>query len=155
MAGRGNPFSRNYSTGDSSEGSLFSNPILEEEGREHLYSVDNEVVNDLRRHTRAYMKKIGGLPIIPELPRREYKRKDRPILEDLVLVRDWKELVEVALQEVVQPLNQIGPDTPYRSLVNTPIHSPPHSPPRLMAGVNTNQPPNPPNPLPALKPDHL
>ena len=63
--------------------------------------MDNEVVNDLRRHTRAYVKKIGGLPIIPKFPRREYKRKDRPILEDLVLVGDLEELVETALQEFV------------------------------------------------------
>ena len=73
MAGRGNPFSRDYSTGNNSESSGFHNPIPEE--REHLYSVDNEIVNDLRRHTRAYVKNIGGLPIIPELPRREYKKK--------------------------------------------------------------------------------
>ena len=79
MAGRGNMFSGDYSTGHSSESSGFHNPILEE--REHLYSVGNEIVNDLRRHTRAYVEKIGGLPIIPELPRREYKRKDHTILE--------------------------------------------------------------------------
>ena len=95
------------------------------------------------------MKRIGGLPSILELPRREYKRKDRPILEDSVLVGDWEELVEVALQEVVQPLNQVVPDTPYGSPIHAPIHSPPHSPPRLMAGVNANFPPNPPNPPPA------
>ena len=80
MAGRGNPFSREYSTGYSSESSGFHNPIPEE--REHLYSIGNEIVNDMRRHTRAYVKNIGGLPIIPDFPRREYKRKDRPILED-------------------------------------------------------------------------
>ena len=101
MAGRGNPFSRDYSTGDSSESSLFPNPILEEKGKEHLYSVNNEVVNDLRRHTRAYVKRIGGLPTIPDLPRRGYKKKDRPVLEDSVLVGDFEELVETALQEVV------------------------------------------------------
>ena len=66
-----------------------------------MYSVDNEVVNNIRRHTRAYVKSIGGLPTIPDLPRREYKNKDRPILEDSVLVGDLEELVEVALQEVV------------------------------------------------------
>ena len=77
---------------------MFPNPIAEEE---NLYSVDNEVVNNLRRHTRAYVKKIGGFSIIPELPRREYKRKDRPILEDSVLVGYWEELVETSLQEVV------------------------------------------------------
>ena len=82
MASRGNSFPQNYSTGNSSDSSLFPNPIPEEKGKEHLYSVNNEVVNDLRRHTRAYVKRIGGLPIIPDLPRREYKKKDRPILED-------------------------------------------------------------------------
>ena len=68
MAGRGNPFPQNYSTSDSSESSSFSNPILEEKWKEHLYFVDNEVVNDLRSHTREYVKSIGGLPIIPNLP---------------------------------------------------------------------------------------
>ena len=114
-----------------------------------MFSVDNEVVNNLRRHTRAYVKNIGGLSIIPEFPRREYKRKDRPILEDLVLVGDWEELVETALQEIVLPLNQECPDTPHSSPTHTPVLSPPHSPPKLMAGVNTNPPPNPPNPPPA------
>ena len=86
MAGRGNPFSRNYSTGDNSESSLFPNPMPEEKGKEHLYPVDNEVVDDLRRFTRAYAKKIGGLPIIPVLPRIEYRKRDLPQLEDSVLV---------------------------------------------------------------------
>ena len=63
------------------------------------------MINDLRRHTREYVKNIGGLPIIPDLPRREYKRRDRPILEDSVLVGYLEELVETALQEVVRPLN--------------------------------------------------
>ena len=94
-------FSQDYSTGDSSKSSLFPNPIPEEKGKGHLYSVDNEVVNDLRRHTRAYVKKIGELPFILVLPRREYKKKDRPILEDTVLVEDFEELVETTLQEVV------------------------------------------------------
>ena len=122
MAGQGNPFPRNYSTSDSSESSLFPNPTPEEKGKEHLYSVDNEVVNDLRRFTKAYAKKIGGLPIIPVLPRREYRKKDRPILEDTVLVEDFEELVETTLQKVVQPLNQLGPDTPYCSPIQTLVH---------------------------------
>ena len=130
---------------------MFPNPTLEEKGKEHLYSVDNEVVDDLRIFTRAYAKNIGGLLIIPALPRREYRKKDRPILEDAMLVGDFEELVEKSLQEVVQPLNQLGPDTPYCSPIHTPIHSPPHSPPRIMANLNANQPPNPPNPPPAWR----
>ena len=94
MDGRANLFSRDYSTGDSSESSLFPNPIPEEKGKEHLYSINKEVVNDLRRHTRAYVKNIGGLPIIPVLPRREYKKKDRPILEDAVKTQYWLEILK-------------------------------------------------------------
>ena len=100
MAGRGNPFPRNNSTNDSFESSLIPNPNTEE-NREHLFAVENQVVNDLRRHTWAYVNIIGGLPIIPDLPIREYKKKDRPVLEDSVLVRYLEELVEIALQEVV------------------------------------------------------
>ena len=92
MAGRGNPFSRNYSIDDSSESSLFPNSTTEEKGKDHLYYVDNEVVDDLIRITRAYMKNIRGLPIIPALPRREYQKKDHPILEDAVLVEYFEEL---------------------------------------------------------------
>ena len=130
MAGQGSLFSRDYSTCDNS---LFPNPIPEEKGKENLYSVNNEVVNDLRRHTRAYVKKIGGLPIIPKLPRREYKKKDHLVVEDSVLVGDWEELVETALQEVELPLNQVGLDTPYSSPIHTPVGSPPHSPPQRQA----------------------
>ena len=97
MAGRGNLFSWDYSTGDSSESNLFPNLIPKEKGKEHLYSVDNEVVNDLRSHTREYVKKIGVLPIIRVLPRREYRKKYCPILEDTVLVGDSEELVETSL----------------------------------------------------------
>ena len=70
----------------------------------------------MRRNTREYIKNVGGLPIIPEFPRREYKKKDRPLAKDSVLVEDWEELVETELQEVVLPLNQEGPDTPHSSL---------------------------------------
>ena len=137
MAGRGNPFYRDYSAGYSSESSGPRNPFPEEENREHLYPVRNEIVNDLRKHTRAYVKKIGGFPIIPELPRREYKKKDRPLSDYSVLVGYWEELVENTLQEVQLPLNQVGLDTPHSSPIrnpagscpHTPVGSPPHSPP--------------------------
>ena len=90
MASQGKSFPRNYSTGKSFESSLFPNPIPKEKGKEHLYSINKEVVNDPRRHTMAYVKKIGGLPIILVLPRREYKKKDCPIVEDAVLLEILK-----------------------------------------------------------------
>ena len=121
MAGRGSPLSRNYSTGDSSENSLLHKPTLEEKEKGYLYPIDNEVVDDLRRITRAYVKKFGGLPIISVLPRREYQKKDRPQLKDSVLVEYLEELVETSLQQVVQPLNQLGPDSPHCSPFQTPV----------------------------------
>ena len=46
------PISLRLFTSDGSESSLFPNPIAEEKGKEHMYSIDNEVVNDLIIHTR-------------------------------------------------------------------------------------------------------
>ena len=86
MAGRGSPLPRNHSTGDSSESSFLHKPTPKYKEKGYLYLVDNEVVDDLRRITRACAKKIGGLPIISVLPRREYQKKDHPQLEDSVLV---------------------------------------------------------------------
>ena len=87
---------------------MFHKSTPEDKEKGYLYPVDNEVVDDLRRITRAYAKNIGGFPIIFVLPRREYQKKDRPQLEDSVLV-------EAALQEVDQPLNQLDPGSPYCS----------------------------------------
>ena len=101
MVGRGTLFSQEYSIGDSSETSFPQRPSPEEKVTEYLYPVDNELVDDLRRITREYANNIGGLPIIPALPRREFCKKDRPCLEILVLVEDFEELVETLLQEIV------------------------------------------------------
>ena len=86
MASQGNSFSREHSTGHSSETIFPQRPSPEEKVTEYLYSIDNEVVDDLRRITRAYAKKIGGQPIILALPRREVRKKYRPYYEDSVLV---------------------------------------------------------------------
>ena len=98
MVGRGNLFPREYSTGDSSETSFLLKPSPEEKVTEYLYSIDNEVVDDLRRIIKAYSKNIGRLPNIPSFPRREVHKKDRPYCEDVVLVENFKELVETTLQ---------------------------------------------------------
>ena len=121
MAGQGNSFSREYSTSDGFETNIPQRTTPEEKNTWYLYPIDNEVVEDLRRITRAYVKKIGGLPVIPALPRRYFRKKDRPYLEDSVLVEDLEELVETTLQEFVQPLNQLGPDSPHCSPFGTPI----------------------------------
>ena len=85
------------------------------------------MVDDLRRITRAYANKIGGLPIIPAFPRREFRKKDHPYREDSVLVEDFEELIKTTLQEIVEPLNQLGQDSPHCSFFRTPIQYPPQS----------------------------
>ena len=92
MADRGNPFTRNYSFGDSSETKFPEDFIYEEkdkvgsevEASEFLYPVPFEVVNHLRRHTRSYVKNLGGLKAIPELPRRRDFRKVPYCTEDSI-----------------------------------------------------------------------
>ena len=84
-----------------------------------MYLVDNEMVDDLRRITREYVKY-------------------HPKLEDSVLVEDLEELVEAPLQEVNQnqTLNQLDLASPYYSPFQTPVQSQPHSPLRIMDDVN-------------------
>ena len=103
--------------------------------------MDNEVVDDLRRLPGHMQKNIGGLPIVSVLPRREYQKKDHPQLEDSVLVEYLEELAETTLQEVDQPLDQLGPNSPHCSPFQIPVQSPPHTPLKIMAKVNANQPP--------------
>ena len=91
MASRGNPFPRNYSTSDSFESSLFPDPNTEE-NREHLFSVDNQVVNDLRRHTRAYVKSIGDYPLSLIYPKENTRRKTVPSWRTQCWLDIWKNL---------------------------------------------------------------
>ena len=112
-------FSREYSTSDSFETNFPKKCSPEEKFIEYFYSIDNDLVDGLRRITRAYAKKIGGLPTIPSFPRREWRKKDHPYCEDAVLVEYFEELVEIALQYIVQPINQLGPYCPHCSPFRT------------------------------------
>ena len=62
---------------------------------------------------------------IPDLPRRQARIRERSYTEDLVLVGDFEELVDLTLQEIVQPLDQLGPDSHACSPFRTPIQSRP------------------------------
>ena len=78
MDGRESPFAMNYSTGDTSKTKFPEGFILEEqekvgfeeEGSTCLYAIWFKEVDHLRRHTRSYVKNLGGLKAIPTLPRR-------------------------------------------------------------------------------------
>ena len=134
MVGRGNLFSREHSIDDSFETNFPKRPSPEGKIKpesdviEYLYLVSHKVVDHLRRITRSYAKKLGGLPNIPALPRRQVRKKERPYLEDSLLVGDFEVLVDLTLQEIVRPLNQLGPESlncsPFEPLFN--LHLSPH-----------------------------
>ena len=66
------------------------------------------------------------MPNILSLPRRQVRKKERHYLEDSLLIEDFEELVDLRSKEIIQPLNQLGPESP--------ICSSSQSPPRIMAG---------------------
>ena len=58
------------------------------------------------------MKKLGGLKAIPRLPRRHDSNKVPSYTEDSILVESLEELVDLSIQEIIQPLDQLGPKSP-------------------------------------------
>ena len=117
MVGRGNLFPQVHSTNDSFEGNFPKRPSPkgkvkpQSDNTKYLYPISNEVVRHLRRIKRSYAKNLGGLPNIPTLPRRQVHNKERPYLEDSLLVGDFEELVDLTLQEIDQTLDQLGLDS--------------------------------------------
>ena len=61
---------------------------------------------------------------IHDLLRRKTRKKEHPYIEDAVLVGDVEELVYLTLQEIVQPLHQLGPESLNCSPFRTPVQSP-------------------------------
>ena len=45
------------------------------------------------------------------LPKRQAHRRERPYTKDSVLVGYFEELVDLTLQEIFQPLDQLGPNS--------------------------------------------
>ena len=67
------------------------------------------------------------------LPRRKYSRKIASYTKDSILVENLEEPVDLSIQEIVQPLDQLGLESPAVSVFS---QYPPHSPPQIMVGVN-------------------
>ena len=126
MAGRGNLIFRDDYTRTTSENTFPEDFIPEfkeqehtgsgEEESERLYVVPFEEVDQFRRHTRSYVKKIGGLKVNPALPRRNTSKKVPSYTKDSILVENLEELVDLSIQEIIQPLDQLGPESPAASV---------------------------------------
>ena len=80
-----NSFVRKYSTGTTSEMTFLEDFVIEteeqemviseEEDIEPLYAILFEEIDHFQRHTRYYIRKLGGLKVIPALPRRRAPKK--------------------------------------------------------------------------------
>ena len=90
-----------------------------EEESERLYVVPFEEVYLFRRHTRSYVKKLGGLKFIPALPRRKTSKKVSTYSKDSILVENLEELVDLSIQEIVQPLDQLDLESPVVSVFHS------------------------------------
>ena len=82
------------------------------------------------------MKKLGGLKAIPALLRRQAPKKAVSYTQDLILVENLEKLVDLYIQEIIQPLDLLALESP---TVQSPLQYTPQSPPRVMVGV-VNQP---------------
>ena len=81
-----------------------------------MYVVPFEEVDLFRKHTRSYVKKLGRLKFIPTLPRRKTSEKVASYTKDSILVENLEELVDLSIQEIVQPLDQLDPESPTVSI---------------------------------------
>jgi hypothetical protein len=75
----------------------------------HL-EIPYEEVNQFRRITRAYARKIGALSLAPILPRRNQQR--RPVVSnpDEVFVHSVEDIMDFAITEIQEPLDMM-PET--------------------------------------------
>ena len=136
MDGRGNLFFREYYTGTTSEKTFPKSFIpkfkeqenigSEQEESESLYAIPFEEVDQFRRHTRSYVNKLSGLKFILPLPRRKSSRKIASYTKDSIIVENLEELVDLSIQEIVQPLDQLGPESHAASVFS---QYPPQYPP--------------------------
>ena len=81
-----------------------------------MYVVPFEEVDQFRRHTRSYIKKLGGIKVIPSLSRRKASNKLASYTKDSILVENLEELVDISIKEIVQPLDQLDPESPVVSI---------------------------------------
>ena len=134
MVGRGNPFSKDHFTGDSSKTSFPKGSIpkgrvnLESEVPKHLYPISFEVVNYLRRITRSYAKNLGGFSNILDLPRRPARRTDLVYTQNSILVENFEELVDLSLQKLINLLTnwELNPHMVHRFCLHFNLLSNPH-----------------------------
>jgi hypothetical protein len=73
-----------------------------------MFLVPNNEVNQLRRHTRAYLKSVGQIPTIYQIPRaRSSQKRTRPYGENETLAATIDNLILDIISEITDPIATI------------------------------------------------
>ena len=89
---------------------------------EPLYRIPNNEIDQLHRHTQAYLKSIGKIPIICQIPRsRATHRTTQPFGEDDTLTSSIDDLIIDTISEIRQSIatiahSKIEEDTKFHNL---------------------------------------
>jgi hypothetical protein len=74
-----------------------------------LYLIPKTKVNQLCHHTRAYLKFLGRIPIIYQIPRSQfYQRRTQPYGDDETLTSNIDDLITDTISEIHQPITYIA-----------------------------------------------
>ena len=77
--------------------------------KELLYLISKIEVNQLRHHTRAYLKSLGQIPIIYEIPRSQFsQRRTQPYSDSETLTSTIDDLIIDSISEIHQPIIDIA-----------------------------------------------
>ena len=88
-----------------------------------MFLVPKNEVNQLHRHTHAYLKSIGQIPTICQIPRaRSSKRRTRPYGENETLTGTIDDLIIDTIFEIRDPIATIEnqEDTEFPNFLNFP-----------------------------------
>ncbi|CAF4379790.1 unnamed protein product, partial [Adineta steineri] len=76
---------------------------------EVLYRIPKTEVNQLRHHTRAYLKSLGQIPIIHQIPRSRFsQRRTQPYGDGETLTSNIDDLIIDTIFEIRQPIIDIA-----------------------------------------------
>ena len=74
-----------------------------------MYLISKAEVNQLRHHTRAYLKSLGQIPIIYEIPRSRFsQRRTQPYGDGETLTSNIDDLIIDTISEIHQPIIDIA-----------------------------------------------
>ena len=74
-----------------------------------MYLISKNEVNQLCRHTQAYLKSLGQIPIIYQIPRSQVsQRRTQPYGDDETLTSSIDNFIIDTISEIRQPITEMA-----------------------------------------------